>query len=217
MSELPTDIPSSASSPAPPEVVMNQPASGAGGKGDRLTPERFAELFEASSRGMWCIAVAVVRDRDLASDIVQDSAIIALGKLAEFDPATSFHAWMGQIVRYTALNHGRKRARHREVVRRAVHEAPFAAESSGTDDPAGMGLEGFDERVSGALDDLDDVARACLLMKTVVGLGYREISEALGIPEGTAMSHVFRSRKTLRERLASTHGPGTKDHRDSDG
>jgi DNA-directed RNA polymerase specialized sigma24 family protein len=32
-------------------------------------------------------------------------------------------------------------------------------------------------------------------------MAYSEISRAMNIPEGTAMSHVHRSRLTLRERL----------------
>ena len=34
-------------------------------------------------------------------------------------------------------------------------------------------------------------------------MGYREIGAVLGIPEGTAMSHVYRTRQLLRKRLAT--------------
>jgi RNA polymerase sigma-70 factor (ECF subfamily) len=48
---------------------------------------------------------------------------------------------------------------------------------------------------------LDEIPRTCLVLRVVHGLAYSEISSALDIPEGTAMSHVHRSRLALRERL----------------
>ena len=40
-----------------------------------------------------------------------------------------------------------------------------------------------------------------LLLRVVEGMPYAEISTLLGIPEGTVMSHVHRSKKFARERL----------------
>jgi RNA polymerase sigma-70 factor (ECF subfamily) len=53
-----------------------------------------------------------------------------------------------------------------------------------------------------ALRGVSEVARACLLLRTLEGMPYARISELLQIPEGTAMSHVHRTRQFLRERLA---------------
>ena len=38
-------------------------------------------------------------------------------------------------------------------------------------------------------------------MRTLDGLSYAEIAALLDVPEGTAMSHVHRTRRLLRERL----------------
>jgi RNA polymerase sigma-70 factor (ECF subfamily) len=54
-----------------------------------------------------------------------------------------------------------------------------------------------------ALVEVGEVPRACILLRTVEGLAYPEIAKLLGIPEGTAMSHVHRTRQLLRTRLAS--------------
>ena len=72
----------------------------------------------------------------------------------------------------------------------------------------------FDDQVLAALHTLEDTARACLLLRTVEGMPYREISVALDIPEGTAMSHVHRSRQSMRRILSlaqirdGSHVPG---------
>ena len=83
---------------------------------DPLTPARFAVLFRASSRVLWCVAVGVVGDRDLGEDIVQEAAVLALGKLGTFRPGSSFAAWMGQYVRYLALNQRRKSLRRQRAL-----------------------------------------------------------------------------------------------------
>lgn len=176
--------------------------------GRRLTADGFAGCFDAAFRELWCIAVAIVSDRHLADDVMQEAAIVALGKLERFDPATSFLAWMGQIVRYTALNHGRKRMRTRT---HTIDDAsPRAADACLDRGVAGSGeldadQSAFDDRVVTALSTLDPTARACLLLRTIIDLPYRDISLALDIPEGTAMSHVHRSRRALRELLSTTH------------
>ena len=177
-----------------------------------LTPDGFATRFEAAFRGLWCIAVAIVRDHDLAEDVLQDAAVVALRKLDRFDPQTNFGAWMGQIVRYVALNTS-KRARRRRPADLELETLPEGR--PGSDSPPPIAADGrlqadqdsFDDRVVAALDHLEETARACLLLRTVARLSYRDIALALGVPEGTAMSHVHRSRATMRRLLVEEQAP----------
>ena len=181
-----------------------------------LTPEAFAERLEGSSLRMWCIAVSVLGERTDAEDVLQDAAIVALGKLDEFDAGTHFDAWMGQIVRYTALNRARKRTRRKTYA--ADPMSIDASQSSGTDGgqqrgevvgSAGGLLDGqsvLDDELVGALESLEVNARACFLLRVVTGLTYRDISRAIGITESTATVHVHRVRKALRELLGNEQG-----------
>ena len=54
------------------------------------------------------------------------------------------------------------------------------------------------------------MARACLLLRAVQDLDYSELSRLLGIPEGTAMSHVHRARNALRRALADRGTEGER-------
>ena len=180
-----------------------------------LSRRQFAEFFQESWRTLWCVTAAVLGGRDEVEDVLQEAALIAIGKLGDFDPRTNFVAWMAQIVRYTALNTARRRARRRAVT--SIHDDLLeqAAGSKGRDNgsilTSGRGElpvyeEAFDDRLLGALKSLGETPRACLLLRTVQDMSYREISQVLGIPEGTAMSHVHRTRQALRERLAPLRG-----------
>lgn len=182
-----------------------------GGQANPDIEQEFSAQFEASYRAFWLIAAGVVNDAALAEDVVQEAAIIALDKLGEFEQGTNFKAWMGQIVRYVALNHFRKH-RHRrsapldpaimeQVVlpSRSSEPIPELKLSGRGQLPAGQ--HHFDDIVVQALDSLTEVARACLLLRTVEGLSYAEVASLLEIPEGTAMSHVHRARRQLRDCL----------------
>jgi RNA polymerase sigma-70 factor (ECF subfamily) len=192
-------------------------AGEAGGAGARrsMPPAEFAARLQEHGRTLWCVAVGVTGDRTAAEDLVQEAAVVALGKLHEFDPSTSFTAWMGQIVRYLALNERRKRGRERAALAdssfaRAASPNPLGPASR----PLGIDSKGrlqsgqgvFDDELIAAVKSLDETPRSCLLLRVVMDLSYKEIARVLSIPEGTAMSHVHRSRRQLRDALATREG-----------
>jgi RNA polymerase sigma-70 factor (ECF subfamily) len=168
----------------------------------QLSPDGFASRFTACSRTLWCIAAAIVGGPEGAEDVLQEAALIALRKIEQFDPDTTFSVWMAQIVRYVALNHARSRNRNRI---RAVDPVQLDDRAAAADPETG---EDFDDDMLAALRQLDTDARACLLLRVVMDMPYREIAQALQIPQGTAMSHVHRARRSLGERLKSATPSG---------
>ena len=168
---------------------------------ESLGSEEFAESFKASFRTLWLIAVGIVGEPALAEDVVQDAAIAALAKLDQFTPGTNFRAWMGRIVRFVAMNQARKEQRRRPVGGDFETVARVASDRDSS--VASQTQHGaMDERLVAAMDQLGDVARSCLLLRTISNMPYAEIAELLEIPKGTAMSHVYRTRHILRDRLA---------------
>lgn len=172
--------------------------------GDQLSRDRFAALFAEHHKTLWFIAASVHGDRTHAYDVVQEAAMIALSKIAEFDPSTSFTAWMGQIVRYVALNEGRKLKRTRAAGASdgaGSDPIPFTAAHHEQVMPLVGSTESFDADVAQAIAMLDEKARTCLLLRTVQGLSYAAIATTLSMPEGTVMSHVHRAKAMLREEI----------------
>ncbi len=189
-----------------------------GSRTGRLAKDEFARLFKESWRVLWCIAAGETGDRSAADDIVQQAALIALERLDDFDPSSSFIAWMAKIVRFTSMNEVQK------TRRRKTSAADPASMDSTTTAPAPHPASAertpisrfghllsdqnvFDDRLLTALRTLDTVARSCLLMRIVLDSPYKEIALVLGIPQGTAMSHVDRARRALRTHLIAQDHP----------
>jgi RNA polymerase sigma-70 factor (ECF subfamily) len=179
--------------------------------------DEFAKLFSDAYRILWFIAVGIVGNRSFAEDVVQEAAAIAFGKFEQFERGTNFTAWMGQMVRHVALNTRRKEQRKidggADAASNHRRSSPSGGSLAGLHDDAGKRTARlaagslppdrgeFDDELVRAVESLSPAARACLLLRTLEGMDYRGISGLLGIPQATAMSHVHRARKLLRQRL----------------
>ena len=184
-------------------------SAGARAQGAALTPAEFSARLTEASKVLWLIAAAVLGRREGAEDVVQESVVIGLQKIHEFQPETNFAAWMGGIVRNVARNAARKSVRRHTGAADPAdldQTRPSRAQSAPVPefDRHGKLAEGqadFDDRVVTALNALEETPRVCLLLRTMRQMPYREIAATLGIPEGTAMSHVHRARLSVREEL----------------
>lgn len=165
----------------------------------------FDQHFKAASNSMTVLAAALVGRSD-APDVVQEAAIVALRRFDTFQPGTSFAAWMAAIVRNVARNHRRGQRRRTLRLRfwATLGDAPHADRDARASD---LGVT--DPRLLNAVEALDTVERACLLLKVVREHSYADIAAMLDIPEATARSHVFRARKALLAQLGEpTPSPG---------
>jgi RNA polymerase sigma-70 factor (ECF subfamily) len=186
------------------------------GRREKLTPEAFVALYRDAYPRLYLIAAGIVGDRTQAEDIVQESAIIALEKLDQFETGSSFGAWLAEIVRRCSLNYARKLRKRKTIVSdphlleetREVHDTPPSAwpinDQTGS---LASDQSHFDDELLRALNGISPEARCCLLLRVVQNLSYAEISELLQIPEGTAMSHVHRSKRTLRRAIERERDP----------
>jgi RNA polymerase sigma-70 factor, ECF subfamily len=181
---------------------------------EQLDENAFADLFE-QSRSTLRIVAAAECGFELADDIVQHSAIVALKHLHQFTPGTNFKAWASTIVRGVARN--QRRSEQRRVNRRlklirnrsTKHDAmseskPIARISPSTKGPEVHLPPEFDANLREALDTLSVQQRTCLLLRSLLDHTYTEIGEILDIPPATARSHVFRARANLLDIFHTT-------------
>ena len=132
---------------------------------------------------------------DQADDLVQITVEKALRNLESYVPDTRMDSWLFRIMRNAFI----------DMIRARREAQPL-------DDAAADTLMGEDGRtvtesrlhlaeVQRAMTGLPEEQRIVLMLVCVEGMRYREVADALDIPEGTVMSRLSRARLTLARLL----------------
>jgi RNA polymerase sigma-70 factor, ECF subfamily len=165
------------------------------------------ELYDRTSRRVFGLALAVLRDRAAAEDVALEVYVQAWQQAGRFDPRVgSVLAWLGNMARTRAIDAWR--ARQRQAARAAPLDA--AALDSLASDVAGPEARGQQAeraaRVAAALDALPDEQRRLVRAAFYTGLTHTEIAAAYGQPLGTVKTRIRNGLNALRRALAATEG-----------
>jgi RNA polymerase sigma-70 factor (ECF subfamily) len=151
-------------------------------------------VYDRYNRAMYAVALSVLRDRELASDCVQQSFVKAWRASQTFDPQRDLKPWLATITRRVAIDIYRRQASARRTEPRDDVDAaviPLAFERT---------WEAFEVRA--ALDQLPADEREIMRLAHYGGMTHSEISEKLGVPLGTVKSRSSRAHRRLAELLA---------------
>ncbi len=170
-------------------------------------PYRFVALLAPHRTQLLVICRSLLRRKDDSDDALQEALLQAWRDFPRYREGASFRAWLMKYL----VNIIRNRNRHlREDL-----EVPLPAELADPEtlldwesayehffrEPERI-LATIDEDLAEAIRALSEAERLVLLLRCVGQLSYREVSEVLAMPEGTAMSHLSRARKHLRRYLS---------------
>ncbi|HLW26372.1 MAG TPA: sigma-70 family RNA polymerase sigma factor [Kiloniellales bacterium] len=137
-------------------------------------------------------ALLLLRDRDAADDLVQDTLERALLRLHTCNEQVRLRPWLFAILYNRFVSDYRKRVREN-----AVTEAGDLPET---------GVAAQEDRVAlreleRALWQLPEDQRVALLLVGMEGMSYEEAASVLDVPVGTLRSRLSRGRRSLRLRL----------------
>jgi RNA polymerase sigma-70 factor (ECF subfamily) len=173
----------------------------AAGKGDAKAFEKLIEKYQAR---IYRFAFGMVKDRDDAWDIAQETFLRAHVALPGFRGRSAFSTWLYRIAANLSLD-GRRRRQREESLRNArdadaeVAMGPVSAALAGPYKQA-LRRELLD-KLDEALDSLPPIHRAILLLREVDGLSYEDLANVLEIPKGTVMSRLFNARLRFQRKL----------------
>ena len=159
----------------------------------RLDPDRAVEHLPRLYR----TARAWTRSREEAEDLVQETYahVLARPRLLRGDDELGY---LLRALRNTLISQ-RRAASRRPLTAELAEDATLGTRES--DDPAEAAET---RRVFAAIDELPEEFRDALVAVDVAGLSYHEAARALGVPEGTLTSRLFRA----RDRVARLLGEG---------
>jgi RNA polymerase sigma-70 factor (ECF subfamily) len=142
-------------------------------------------------------ARSLLRDRDAADDLVQDSLERALARLDHWQTGDSPRRWLFTIMHHLFIDQMRK------MNRRGAAMLPLdAGEALAV--PAEQAESVESREIIDALQAISPDRRAALVMVGIEGFSYAEAASILGVPAGTLMSRIARGREELRGLLEDT-------------
>ncbi len=174
------------------------------GQGDR---DAYRILVEKYQNRVFSLVLSMVKSREDAEDIVQESFVKAYLSLKNFRGESSFYTWIYRVAYNMAIDFQRRNTRRNGVVTEV-------RAAGGDDEPRpveGVARDGNPEEsahrkelaatLDEALAGLSEEHRAVIMLREVDGLSYAEIADSLGVSQGTVMSRIHYAKKYLQRAL----------------
>ena len=177
----------------------------------RRGDERAArELVVRFQRPVFSIIYRMVRDRERAEDLAQETFVRTFNNLDRYDRSYKFSSWLFKIAYNLTIDHLRKK----ELKTISIHGSPDAV-TSDQQEATSVTLESTEEAPDARLESLELAGqleeaigrlrqeyRTAIILRHVEGRAYEEIAEIMDIPLGTVKTYIFRARRQLRDDLS---------------
>src|SRR3954453_257741 len=169
----------------------------------------FRELVRRYERPVFSLIFRMVRDREMAEDLAQDTFIKVLNNIDRYRPEFKLSSWLFKIANNVAIDHLRKR----QLPTISMDGSPHATTADSVEattlqvaDNQESALEEMESRELGtaieqAIGSLRPEQRACIMLRPVEDRSYEEIAATLDLPLGTVKTYIHRARHELRKAL----------------
>ncbi len=169
----------------------------------------FRELVRRYERPVFSLVYRMVRDREAAEDLAQDSFVKVLNHIDRYRPEFKFSSWIFKIANNVAIDYLRKR----QLDTVSMDGSPHAATASEVEassfelaDRQETALDELEARELGtaierAIARLRPEYRSCIMLRHIEGRSYEEIAATLDLPLGTVKTYIHRARNELRAAL----------------
>jgi RNA polymerase sigma-70 factor (ECF subfamily) len=169
----------------------------------------FAEIVLRSQKKVFNIAYRMLGNSEEAKDLAQEVFISVFDSIKDLREEGKFDAWLTQIT----LNHCRNRWKYlkrRQYFNSDSLDDPVETEDGDVPravcDPSDNPETLYEKKmiqqlIQGGLQKLKEDQRELLVLRDLQGFSYEEMSELLGLPEGTVKSKLHRARVDLKRVL----------------
>ena len=159
-------------------------------QGDRPACELLVVRYQ---KPVFNAALRLLRNPEDAKDVAQTTFLKAFGHLADYDPTFKFYSWIYRIAVNEALTF---------LGSRKSFEKISGEEPDGTPGPERQ-VEGEQLRqaIEDALMEIKVEMRSVIVLRHVLHLSYKDMSDMLKLPEKTVKSRLYEARQLLRDRL----------------
>jgi RNA polymerase sigma-70 factor (ECF subfamily) len=155
----------------------------------------FEALVHRHTQAIWRVAFCVTGNRHDVDDVFQETLVHLWRRLASFRGECDFRTWLTRIVINCAIDLLRRRERERLADSAARALAPIDT------NPEVLACASETERAIQRVieEELTQAERTAFTLRHMSGLGIREISERMGLPETAVRRAVYRAMLKLKE------------------
>jgi RNA polymerase sigma-70 factor, ECF subfamily len=170
----------------------------------------YRELLGRYQRPVFSIVFRMVRDRERAEDLAQETFVRVFNNIDKYDPRFKFSSWIFKIATNLTIDSIRRKEvptvsidGSRNAVTADQVEATSIMLVSDDENPEEL-LEArqLGAEIERGIDRLRPEYRTAILLRHVEGRPYEEIAEIMSVPLGTVKTYIHRARHELRETLA---------------
>jgi RNA polymerase sigma factor (sigma-70 family) len=172
------------------------------------------EIVRSHNRRIYNICYRFTGSQDDAEDLTQEVFIRIYKTLKSYDlERGAFTTWITTMTRNLLVDHFRKSKQDRvtdsmDAAPSADEDAPTLGEHIPDEKPtpdAAVQTQETQKMVQQALQKLSPELREAVILRDLQDMDYREIAEALKVPEGTVKSRINRGRTELARLLSRTY------------
>ncbi|MFT5386444.1 MAG: RNA polymerase sigma-70 factor (ECF subfamily), partial [Saprospiraceae bacterium] len=143
----------------------------------------------------------LTRDRNLADDLYQETALKAFKYQDKFEENTNMKGWLSTIMKNSFINHFRKN-KHRNQAQDATGQVYLQNYSDVTSRNNGE-INIYVAEIKKMIEALDEGMKKPFLM-AYQGYKYDEIQELMNLPMGTIKSRIHKARNILKNQIRQT-------------
>lgn len=171
-------------------------------------PGAFEHLVGRYQGLCWHVVQRMVRHPEDARELCQEAFLRVYQCLHQYRGERPLSGWIGQVAYSVARRHlGRRRIPIAEAPVQDDGLAPAEGLADAFDLEADMACRQAGAELHAAIERLPPLQRTLLTLHHLEELPIGEISRITDLPRNTIKSHLFRSRRHLRDLLAPRLGP----------
>lgn len=155
--------------------------------------EAQSRLYQLYAPTLFGVCLRYSRDRTEAEDSLHEGFVLIFNKIDQFAFKGSFEGWMKKIMVNLSLEKCRTRFKMQSVEDISIYDSQLADADVYADMNAAKLLE--------LIQNLPPQYRLVFNMYAIDGYSHKEISQELGIAEGTSKSNLARARKILQDKV----------------
>jgi RNA polymerase sigma-70 factor (ECF subfamily) len=155
----------------------------------------FETIYRTASDYVYTIAFRIVGNRESAEEVTQDVFLKVYHGLRNFHFRSAVKTWVYRITVNTAINALRRASK--ELERRAEFDETVLQKPTEEAVRGHIDKEESEALVGRLLGSLSPEQRACVVLRDIEGLSYREIADALKVNINTVRSRLKRARFAL--------------------